>query len=487
MIRFVLAGLLLLGNTETPETTHEGLDPALVGRIETYIRSMMSQDRVPGLALAIVDRDSVLYQKGFGEACPGGPEVGPVTGFVLGSMSKSFTALAVMQLVEAGKLDLDAPVRLYLSWFRVADEAASEKITVRHLLHHTSGLPPRAPMAGDDASLEEHVRVLADADLDGEPGGRHRYSSPNYQVLGLLVEKLSGEPFGDFVEKHIFTPLGMRSSRTTWPEGEASMACGHRYWFGFPVSTRLPHESGRLPTAALISTGQDLAHYLMALLKEGQGESGAVLSPAGMEQLFAPGVEAGGYSYAMGWRNGPISGVPAIHHGGHLYHFRGKMILLPEQSRGVVVLTNASSMLGRTSSHRIANGVTSLLVGKNPHRPGLSLKWTLMGLGLVMALLTLGLVKEAFAIRKWRAGVAERLRAGGKKKTTLWASVAWGVLLPPVLMIGLPLFLSMSWPQMLRAIPDLSWWMLVYLPANFAIGLLKLHAVVTARKPTEGG
>ncbi len=101
-----------------------------------------------------------------------GPAVGPKTAFLLGSMSKSFTAVAVMQLVEAGKLDLDMPVRTYLPDFRVADEAASGQITLRHLLHHTSGIPSWA-MAGDGADLKTHVAALADAPLDAAPGERH--------------------------------------------------------------------------------------------------------------------------------------------------------------------------------------------------------------------------------------------------------------------------------------------------------------------------
>lgn len=475
-----LAGLILLGAAPAAPPAPEGLAADSIEQIEAFVRATMRQDRVPGLSLAIVNRDSVLYARGFGESCRG--EASPVeasTAFVLGSMSKSFTALAIMQQVERGKLDLDAPVTRYLPWFRVADESASGAITARHLLHHTSGIP-RWATAGEDASLDAHVRALAAAELPGAPGGQHHYASPNYQVLGRIVEQLSGQPFGDYIRERIFTPLGMMGSRIAVPgdsEG-AGMACGHRYWLGFPIATRLPHETGRLPTASLISSAEDLARYLMALLGGGSAEQGSMLSPAGMRALFTPGATTGESAYAMGWRKSAIRGVPAIHHGGHLYHFRGKMVLLPDDERGIVVLTNASSMLGRTTSHMIADGIVGLLAQKRPGSPGLPLKWVLTALGIVMALLSFGLVREALALRRWSLAAAEQLRAGGNKRAKLGLSVAWGLALPPAILVGLPLFLHLDWPEMLRAMPDLSWWMLIYMPAAFVLGLSKARAVL---------
>ena len=127
-------------------------DPDLAS-IDAYIEKEMREVHIPGLALGIVHNDEVVHLRGFGEAGPGGRAVTPQTPFILASASKSFTALAIMQLVESGKVDLNAPVRRYLPDFRVADEAASARITVRHLLHHTSGLPEDSafgPMLSND-------------------------------------------------------------------------------------------------------------------------------------------------------------------------------------------------------------------------------------------------------------------------------------------------------------------------------------------------
>ena len=122
----------------------------------------MRSARIPGLAVAIVKGDQIVYAKGYGQADPAGRPVTPQTPFLIGSNTKPFTALAVMQLVEAGKVELDAPVQRYIPWFRVADEQASRQITVRQMLHQTSGLPQppnsQSITDTDDKALERAVR-----------------------------------------------------------------------------------------------------------------------------------------------------------------------------------------------------------------------------------------------------------------------------------------------------------------------------------------
>ena len=116
------------------------IDQDILNCIEDHVTAVRRDLRLPGLALAIVQNDQVIYQHGFGKANPLGRPVTPQTPFILGSLSKSFTALAILQLVEAGQIDLDAPVQRYLPWFHLADPDASARITIRHLLIHTSGI-----------------------------------------------------------------------------------------------------------------------------------------------------------------------------------------------------------------------------------------------------------------------------------------------------------------------------------------------------------
>lgn len=169
--------------------------------IDAYVEEQMHRLNIPGVSLAIVEGDKIVHLRGFGKARPGGEAPTPQTPFFIGSLTKSFTALAVMQLVEAGKVELDAPVQRYLPWFRVADPQASAQMTVRHMLNQTGGLPMSLGMAdlGDFDSrpdaTERQVRALSTLKLARPVGAKFEYSNTNYNVLGLIVEAASRESY----------------------------------------------------------------------------------------------------------------------------------------------------------------------------------------------------------------------------------------------------------------------------------------------------
>ena len=168
----VLACLLALSFTVLPVAAAPHAGAPDIASIDTYVSTQMQANHIPGVALGLVHNDQVVHLRGFGEANQSGRAVTPHTPFILASVSKSFTALAIMQLVEAGKIELDAPVQRYLPWFRVADPVASARITVRHLLSHTSGLPASACETDQvTMTLEQFVRSLATVVLD-RPVGR---------------------------------------------------------------------------------------------------------------------------------------------------------------------------------------------------------------------------------------------------------------------------------------------------------------------------
>src|SRR3989454_11052600 len=138
-----------------------------IASIDAYISAQMQANHIPGVALGLVHNDQIVHLRGFGSADQSGRAVTTHTPFLLASVSKSFTALAVMQLVEAGKVELDAPVQRYLPWFRLADPVASARISVRHLLYHTSGLPDSACSTDQvTMTLEPFVRSLGTVVLD---------------------------------------------------------------------------------------------------------------------------------------------------------------------------------------------------------------------------------------------------------------------------------------------------------------------------------
>src|SRR5947207_4315974 len=160
VVACLFALMLLLSTALSAAATTSSNEPDIAS-IDAFVSSQMQADHIPGVALGLVHNDQVMHLRGFGSADQSGRAVTPQTPFILGSVSKSFTALAIMQLVEAGKIELDAPVQRYLPWFRVADPVASARITVRHLLSHTSGIPSSGyACAADEVTmtLEQYVR-----------------------------------------------------------------------------------------------------------------------------------------------------------------------------------------------------------------------------------------------------------------------------------------------------------------------------------------
>jgi len=448
--------------------------------IDRFIDSKIQADRVPGVSLAIVHDNAIVYAKGYGVAGPDRTPITPQTSFILGSMSKSFTAMAIMQLVEQGKIALDAPVQRYISWFQVADPQASRELTLRQLLYHTSGIPTNAPRAtGPTPSLADHVRTLRHTQLDHAPGTIHDYASPNYQVLGLVVELVSGQPFGEYVQENIFTPLGMNHSFISQDLAQKDgMASGYQYWFGFPAATTLPYGATRLPTAALISSAEDLGHYVIAQLNQGRYGDVAVLTPQSLAATHQPGAPSDEFSYAMGWRVGPINGIPAIHHGGIVANFRGKIVMLPEQKWGVIVLTNISSFVGSPTSHAIADGVATMLAGKTPPRSTLNLSLIYLGLSIGLGLITLSQITGLFRLGHWRARMAEQLANKPNPMRQIGVPLLVELLIPLAIIGLLPRLIGVPLEQLVQQVPDLSAWLICTIVLALLAVLIKCIMVV---------
>lgn len=345
------------------------LDNSEHGQIDAYIQSRMRTANTPGLALGVVRDDDVIYLKGYGVAGPDGRVVTPQTPFIIGSLSKSFTALAVMQLVEAGKIDLDAPVTHYLPWFRTDDPAASAQITVRHLLYQTSGLPVYEGRRGfvDDeqgaAALETAVRQLASVTLSHPPGQTYEYANENYTVLGQIIRVVSAHSYEDAIREQIFAPLQMFHSAAALTDPAVSdVASGHRYWFGWPVAFDAPYPRGMTPAGYLISSAEDMAHYLIAQLNGGVYHDQRVLSAQGIATLHAPGARMDdSSSYAMGWAVHGQPGGLTIEHAGDVSNFHSDVLLLPDQKIGIVILMNVNGFSNAAAINISIEGVAAIL------------------------------------------------------------------------------------------------------------------------------
>lgn len=236
--------------------------PASLDRraVDEFVESQLDKHGIPGISLALIQDGDIVYAKGYGTA-GNGNSMTPDTPMGIGSTAKPFTAIAILQLVEEGVIVLDEPVQTYLPWFRVTDDEASERITIRHLLHHTSGLSELGynRVLNPEPTLEQGVRDLRLARLTSPVGTKFQYFNPNYSTLALIVEEVSGETYGTYVREHIFEPLRMTNSYASPNEAlEAGMAQGHITLFGFPVARSQPFRRYMLGAGYLVSTARRL-------------------------------------------------------------------------------------------------------------------------------------------------------------------------------------------------------------------------------------
>jgi CubicO group peptidase (beta-lactamase class C family) len=343
----VAVGILLL--LVTHGTAQEGVPP----KADEYIRAEMQKQRVPGLALAVMKDGQIVLAKGYGLAnVEHQVPVKPETLFQSGSMGKQFTATAVMMLVEDGKMGLDDKVSQY---FADAPEGWRD-ITVRHLLTHTAGMTdyPRDFDFRRDYTEDQLLKRVAAMPLAFLPGEKHAYSNVGYVTLGILIGKVTGRFYGDFLQDRIFKPLGMTTARII---NEADIvpnrAAGYRL-----VRGELKNQewvSPALNTTAdgsLYLTVYDMAKWDAALYTE------KLLKKSSLEQMWTPVKVNDGqtHPYGFGWALSEVRGHRIIEHGGAWQGFQSFIARYVDDKLTVVVLAN----LIQARPGQIAHGVASL-------------------------------------------------------------------------------------------------------------------------------
>ena len=473
-------------------------DTARFHQIDAYIRRTMRSARFPGVAVGIVRGDRVVYLRGFGRADRSGHPVTPQTPFLIGSVTKSFTALAVLQLVEAGKVALDAPVQRYIPWFRVGDSSASAGITVRELLTMTSALPQvyetQTWTDQDAGALERTVRLLATKQLTGQPGRTFGYSNANYETLGLIVQMVSGESYEDYIKQHVFAPLDMRNSFVSQDEALArGMASGHRWWFGVPVAVTLPYRRAELPAGYIVASTEDMAHYLIAEMNDGRYGDSSVLSPSGMAMRHTQPL---GGAYGFGWEFLRAGGRTLINYDGGTANFQSSLFIDPVAHVGVYVAANAinaldaiasphgASPLDGQTTRAMAQVVLSIVTDRPLPDQGIGHRRLTVIFDVVIALLSAVLVVSLVRIRPRHRRLA---RHGIASRSTLWSRIALTVLVNFTLLVVL-LYLSLAvpaWSALILFQPDLEYWLWVVASVLLVKGLLELWFIARVYRQSQ--
>ncbi|HEY2963968.1 MAG TPA: serine hydrolase domain-containing protein [Pyrinomonadaceae bacterium] len=322
-------------------------------KVDDYIRAEMRAQQIPGVSLAVIKNGEIVLARGYGLAnVEHQVPVKPETIFQSGSMGKQFTATAVMMLVEESKLSLDDNITKY---FPDAPETW-RNITIRHLLTHTSGMgdyPPDIDMRRDYTEDEMVQRIKA-LPLAFQPGEKWSYSNLAYVMLGVLIHKVSGKFYGDFLQERVFKPLGMSTARVI---SEADIvpnrAAGYRV-----VDGQLKNQNWVSPTlnttadGALYLTVYDMAKWDAALYSE------KLLKRSSLEQMWTPVKLNDGktHPYGFGWALGEVHGHRIIEHGGSWQGFKSQISRYVDDKLTVVVFANQA----RANPAKLAHGVAAL-------------------------------------------------------------------------------------------------------------------------------
>lgn len=385
------------------------------GSIDDVIDRELPASGVPGLAYAVVADGETTTVGTRGVVTAGsGVAVTPDTTFVIGSISKSFTALAVMQLVEGGDVDLDAAISQYLDEF---SGQPAGPVTIRQLLSHTSGfstLQGNSSAADVDPSapdaLERSVDARAGEVPAGRPGETWEYSNLNYQILGRLIEVVSGQDYQTYVTAHILEPVGMDHSVVADGTTHSSMATGHTPWFGTkrPL-TDSPPGRATAPQGGIIATAGDLALYMQMMLN-GRDD---VLSAAGKAQMMRP-ASAASPSYGLGWHLDPGNG--SVWHTGSSPGFESLAWMIPAQKKGAVVLVNAVGGIGFGETTELRTAIAARALGVDYAGEGSRLPQKALFIGLVI----LPIAYLLSMIWAWRHRAAIRAKSGVSGRFSLW-------------------------------------------------------------------
>ncbi|AWL05355.1 serine hydrolase [Massilia oculi] len=359
-VAVILLSNPVLAQAQQPATKASAAQP-LASKLDALFKPQFKAGD-PGATVIVVKDGKTVFRKAYGAAdVAAKTPLTPGTVLRLGSITKQFTAVAILMLAEEGKLALNDPITRFFPDYPTQGKV----ITVEHLLTHTSGIVSYTGKSGYVATMGKDFTVAQMIDgfrndpLEFEPGTQFRYNNSGYFLLGAIIERVSGTSYASFLERRIFTPLGMKDTayegveRSNAPRAVGYSAQEKGFAPAQPLSMSQPYAAG-----ALVSTVDDLAKWDAAIA------SGKLLKPASWKMAFTPyklnPEKSTGYGY--GWSVGALQGAPVIEHGGGINGFRTHALRLPEQKIFVAVLSNADS--GNANPEVLAKKAAALAMGK---------------------------------------------------------------------------------------------------------------------------
>ncbi len=364
------------GSLTAQDSNQNSLSQEKISQIESWVSENMKAGKIPGASIVIVEGDKTVYSKGFGYSdIRTKKSVTQDTLFELGSTSKAFTALGILKLEKEGRVNLNDPVNKYIPWFKMkySGNYRGKKIdgyvniTLSQLLHHTSGIPFKSigdiPVSEADDALEKTVKTQVSKKLDFYPGEKFLYATINYDILGLVIQSVSGQSYEQYVKNNVLQPLGLNNTYLFRNEvSQENMSSGYKVNFLRPVKYNAPMYRGNTPAGYYISNAVDIARWLkiqMNTIEPGTFEKSLIDVSHIPDRTVAPNSD--GSSYACGWSVFQ-SGGGMISHGGSNPNYSSFFLFRPQEQVSVGILANLDS----SYTEVIAYGIDNIIRGEKP-------------------------------------------------------------------------------------------------------------------------
>ncbi len=339
-------------------------------RVSPLIEYELDDKKIPSIAVAVVDSDRIVWARGFGTAQPDANVAATAQSvYRVGSVSKLFTDIAVMQLVEQGKLSLDAPITTYLPQFTPQNDF-DEPVTLRMLMSHRSGLVRESPVGhyfdALEPSLKETVLSLNSTSVVYPPRSRTKYSNAGVSVVGYLLEATQQQSFEECIVASVLQPLGMSDSDFRFSESvEKNLAWAEMRTYDGRRFEAPNLQLGTSPAGNLYSTVEDLGRFMICLFNNGQTQTGQLLQRETLHSMMTPQFDEDA-SFGLGFSLSDLDGHRQVGHGGAVYGYSTQLSALPDEKLGVVVVAALDGANGTTRriSNEILRSMVALKSGK---------------------------------------------------------------------------------------------------------------------------
>ena len=366
---FKFSLIFFLCSTVLLPTTLVSANEDIKNQLDSYIESYLEEYQVPGASIAIIHNNEDFYTKSWGITGESEEKVTTETPFTIGSISKSLTGLAIMQLIDENMVELDDPVQKHIPWFKLKDKQEAAKITIKHLLTQSSGFSTYTGLSISDKeskdidSIKKNVESLSNVQLTALPGEKHQYSNANFIILGALIEELTNQTYAEYMQQNVFNPLGMERAAADYETAyEKGYLSGYQAWFGIPRKSSVNYDNGGAPYGYIALSVEDLVQYLKFLSGKDFND---LLSEYSMNQYLTPHIQTGeNRYYGLGIRiSNPDSQDKLLWHSGSTPDSHAEMFYIPNTDWGGAILTNKNNQLEEVGLYYLKIGIINILNG----------------------------------------------------------------------------------------------------------------------------